>query len=126
MNSSKQYISSLNDAATLLPGLIANIDVTTAELNQRLAELKAQGLIYATEHWKDGKYMTLLYPIKPGQPRQRKYVGNDPTKVKNAQEQIQRAKEFDLIDRQLQRINSTLSEALRHLSGVTHTLSTAR
>ena len=126
MDSSKKYISSLNDAATRLPELIANVDAATAELTQRLAELKAQGLIYATEHWKDGKYMTLLYPIQPGQPRQRKYVGNDPAKVKEAQEQIQRAKDYDSIDRQLQCINGTLSEALRHLTGATHTLSRAR
>ena len=126
MNTSKQYLSSLANAATRLPDLISSFDVATTGLNQQLIELKSKGLIYATEHWKDGKYMTLLYPIQPGKPRQRKYVGNDPAKVKEAQEQIQRAKEYEAIVRQVQRIDGTLAEALRQLTSVTQTLSKAR
>jgi hypothetical protein len=125
MNTSKQYISGLTDAAMRLPDLISSFDVTTNDLNHQLMELKSQGLIYATEHWKDGKYMTLLYPIKPGQPRQRKYVGNDPAKVKEARAQIQRAKEYDAIAQRVQRIDGMLAEALRQLASVTQTLSKA-
>lgn len=126
MNTSKQYIASLANAATRLPDLISSFDAATTDLNRQLVELKSLGLIYATEHWKDGKYMTLLYPIRPGQPRQRKYVGNNPAKVKDAQEQIKRAKEYEAIVQQVQRIDGTLAEALRQLTSVTQSLSKAR
>lgn len=123
MNSSKQHISSLNTISTQLPALIAGLDLATTELAQRMHELEKEGLIYATEHWKDRKYMTLLYPIKPGEPRRREYVGNDETKVKDAQAKIQRAKDFDALAEQARRIDGALTEALRHLRNATQVLS---
>lgn len=123
MNSTKQHISNLNTISTQLPALIASLDLATTELARRMHELEKQGLIYATEHWKDRKYMMLLYPIKPGKPRQREYVGNDETKVKDAQAKIQRAKDFDALAEQAKRIDGALTEALRHLRNATQVLS---
>jgi hypothetical protein len=60
------------------PCIIAKLDATKADLRGRVAALHKLGLIYATVHMKDRKYLTLLYPIQPGQPRRREYGGKDP------------------------------------------------
>lgn len=115
MNTSKHHISKLSKMSTQLPELIASLDAATTDLAQRMAALKAQGLIYATEHWKDQKYMVLLYPIQPGQPRKREYVGKDPAKVEDAKAKIQRAKEYDALAAKAKRLDETLFEGFRRL-----------
>lgn len=65
-----------------------------------MAALHKLGLIYATVHMKDRKYLTLLYPNQTGQPRRRKYVGKDPQKIQDA---IQHAKDYDELAKQAER-----------------------
>ena len=57
-------------------------------LGTSIGRLTAQGCIDAKEHWKDGKYLYLLYAMKNGQ-RKKKYVGNHPLRVKEARQKLQ-------------------------------------
>lgn len=95
MTTNKGPIARLTEIAAALPGVIAKMDAAKNDLAQRMASLEQLGLIYATVHMKDGKYATLLYPIQPGQPRRRKYVGRDPQKIMDAKDAIQRAKDYE-------------------------------
>ena len=126
MNTSKHHIAELSKMSTQLPELIATLDAASTDLAQRMAELRAQGLIYATEHWKDQKYMTLLYPIQAGQPRKRVYVGKDPAKVQDAKAKIQRAKEYDALAAKAQRLDETLMEGFRRLQDAASVLGRAK
>lgn len=108
-----------------MPELIASLDAAGIELAERMSALKAQGLIYATEHWKDRKYMTLLYPIQAGEPRKRVYVGKDPVKVQEAKDQIQRAKDYDALAEKARRLDAALVEGLTRLQEATRVLSKA-
>jgi len=125
MNMSKHHITKLASMSTQLPDLIANLDATGTELARQMGELKSKGLIYATEHWKDRKYMTLLYPIRAGEPRKREYVGKDPVKVQEAKDKIQRAKEYDALAAQVKQLDTVLVEGLARLQEVTRMLSKA-
>ncbi len=126
MNTSKHHISKLSKMSTQLPDLIASLDAATTDLAQRMAELKAQGLIYATEHWKDQKYMTLLYPIQAGQPRKRVYVGKDPVKVEDAKAKIQRAKDYEALAAKAKRLDETLMAGFRRLQEAASVLERAK
>ncbi|GEM_PF-5595350 len=57
-------------------------------LGTTIAQLTAKGCVDAKEHWKDGKYLYLLYKMKDGV-RRKKYVGNHPLRVAEAREKLQ-------------------------------------
>lgn len=61
-------------------------------LGTTIAQLTAKGCIDAKEHWKDGKYLCLLYKMKGGV-RKKKYVGNHPLRVAEARQKLQNYKD---------------------------------
>ncbi|MCR5860125.1 hypothetical protein [Mesorhizobium sp. J428] len=90
------------------------------DLVGQTAKLKAAGLIYATEWWRpDGngapRYLYLLYPQQPGQPRRRDYVGADDDKIQEARESIARAKQFDTLTAEAQQIREKIENAAEFL-----------
>lgn len=126
MTTNKGPIARLTEIAAALPGVIAKMDTAKNDLAQRMASLEQLGLIYATVHMKDGKYATLLYPIQPGQPRRRKYVGRDPQKIMDAKDAIQRAKDYDELAKQGERLDMVLAQGYRSLQEATRELTSWR
>lgn len=126
MTTNKGPISRLAEVVAALPGVIAKLDAAKNDLAQRMAALEQRGLIYATVHMKDGKYATLLYPIQPGQPRRRKYVGRDPQKIMDAKDAIQRAKDYDELAKQGERLDMVLAQGYRSLQEATRELTSWR
>lgn len=126
MTTNKGPIARLTEIAAALPGVIAKMDAAKNDLAQRMASLEQLGLIYATVHMKDGKYATLLYPIQPGQPRRRKYVGRDPQKIIDAKDAIQRAKDYDELAKQGERLDMVLAQGYRSLQEATRELTSWR
>lgn len=57
-------------------------------LGTTIAQLTAKGCVDAKEHWKNGKYLYLLYKMKDGV-RRKKYVGNHPLRVAEARQKLQ-------------------------------------
>ncbi len=126
MTTNKKPISRLTEVTATLPGIIARLDAAKTDLAERMAALEQQGLIYATVHMKDGKYAVLLYPILPGQPRRRVYVGKDPQKVQDAQDAIQRAKDYDELAKQAARLEAVLTHGYRSLQEAARDMSSWR
>ncbi|HEP9230343.1 TPA: hypothetical protein VDV27_005218 [Pseudomonas aeruginosa] len=87
-------VKQLNTLAAALPGVIAKLDAELATAQKRMAQLKRAGLVYATEHWREGRYLYLVHPQHDGE-RKREYVGTDPKKIKAAQDAIARARDYD-------------------------------
>jgi hypothetical protein len=101
---------------------IEQIDSRLASIANEMANLKAAGLIYAGEHLRDGKYFYLIYPSQNGAPRKREYVGIDPERITEARAGIARAKLYESLKRDQERLEARLNAAsfrLRHsvLSG---------
>ncbi len=107
-------IAELVELAGQLPALIAGHEAALAQARARLAELKTAGLIYATSHWREGKYLYLIYPQRDGR-RTRKYIGSDPKRIADAQAGIQRAAEFDRLSAEVRAIESRLLAGQHHL-----------
>jgi hypothetical protein len=78
-------------------------------LGTAIGRLTAKGCINAKEHWKDGKYLYLLYAMKNGQ-RKKKYVGNHPLRVKEAQEKLQNYRDRLPLIRTRERLEADISE----------------
>ena len=125
MTMTKNHIQSLSAVAASLPGCIAKLDASRAEIAGKMDALKRLGLIYATEHMKDGKYLVLLYPIQSGEPRRREYVGKDPQKMQDAREAMQRARDYDALEAQAKRLDAVLYEGLGKLQDAARVLARA-
>lgn len=125
MTMTQNHIQSLSAVAASLPGCIAKLDALRMEIAGKMGALKELGLIYATEHMKDGKYLVLLYPIQPGQPRRREYVGKDPQKMQEAREAMQRARDYDALEAQAKRLDTVLYEGLGKLQDAARVLARA-
>jgi hypothetical protein len=111
----KRHIENLAALAAALPDRIAQLDAAKNELDGNMRALKEQGLIYASEHMKDGKYLVLVYPMQPGKARKREYVGKDPQKMQEARAAIQRGKDYDMLAQRSKRLESILSDGLSSL-----------
>lgn len=79
--------------------------------------LKHAGLTYAKPHWREKKYLYLVYPCE-GADRKREYVGTDEQKIKAAHAAIARAHEYDSLALQLAQIEKRMAEG-RHYLNVT-------
>lgn len=102
--------------AGALPALIAKLDAALAALADRMAALKRAGLIYAAEHWREGRYLYLIFPMKDGQRPKPGYVGCDPVRIAQAQAALARAVEYDALaerQRRLEWLADTVARQLR-------------
>lgn len=60
-------------------------------LTTRIAQLTAAGCVDASEYWRDGKYLYLLYSMKDGK-RRKVYVGNHPLRIEEARQKLENYK----------------------------------
>jgi len=88
-------------------------------------DIKRAGLIYATEHWREGRYLYLVHPQHDGE-RKREYVGTDPKKIKAAQDAIARARDYDALAERARQIEATLYEGGQRLASAVDYLSGKR
>lgn len=110
-------VTDVEKLADQLPVLIAAQKAALVVKQNKMEELKNAGLIYASEHWRSGKYLYLIYPSHDGQ-RERKYIGADPSKIEAAQASIRRANEYDHLAIEAGRIEKSLKQGCEMLRGV--------
>lgn len=100
--------------AESLPELIAGLEDARKATADSMAALKRAGLIYAKTHMRQGKYLYLIYPMQDGE-RKREYVGTDAKKIEETHAAIERAKEYDALKAQLERIEQRLYTCRLHI-----------
>lgn len=120
-----EIIKELDELSGKLPSLIAAHAVRVADLAAQMAKLKAAGLIYASFHWREGKYFYLVYPVKAGDKRKRDYIGTDKEKIKAAQAAMARAKAYDALAVQLGQYEGFLMDSRRVLKHLVTTLASS-
>lgn len=89
-------IKDLRQLADRLPGQIDKLDTELRDVLKRMKALQKAGLIYASEHWREDKYLYLIYPMQDGA-RRREYIGADADRIAAARAGIERGKEFDTL-----------------------------
>ncbi len=113
-----KIIKELEDLSAKLPALIEAHSARVEDITAQMAALDKAGLIYASTHWREGKYFYLVYPVKAGDKRRRDYIGTDKAKIEAAELAIARAKEFDQLAAQLKRYESYLHDSRRVLKNL--------
>ena len=108
--------------ASKLPELIESFARKYREIMTRMQELKRAGLIYAKPHYRQGKYLYLIYPMKDGE-RRREYIGADPEKIEVALQAINRVHEYEALSNKLARTEGCLSQGQLQLDQLVRTLS---
>ena len=78
----------INDARRL-PAALARLLAYSSAVRARIARVRAMGTVEAVEHWREGKYLVLVSPMRAGV-RERKFIGSDPANIRAARAKIAR------------------------------------
>lgn len=100
--------------AAQLPRIIDALEGEWNTVNQRMKALQAQGLIYAAEHWRESKYLYLIYPMHEGK-RRREYIGAHADRIAAARAGIERAKKFDELSARLKHLDACMTNGVAAL-----------
>lgn len=74
------------EIAMALDGLTAKIQ----GIDDEIVALLMAGLAEGKPHWRDGKYLYLVYPVKEDGTRFREYIGCDPQRIDAALKRVER------------------------------------
>jgi len=92
-----EIIEHANALKSHLLAAIQKVSVNTS----RMKVLDDAGRIYATPHWRDGKYLYLLHPGRDQDgKRVREYIGANSDRIKETLQKVENARQFDELDRQ--------------------------
>jgi len=118
----EELANKMRAEAVKLPELIESLCRQYREILTRMDELKTAGLIYAKPHYRQGKYLYLIYPMKDGD-RRREYIGADHEKIESALQAINRVHEYEALSSKLARTEGCLSQGQSQLDQLIRTLS---
>ena len=107
-------IKHLRQLAARLPRVIDAIGGELKAVSRRMAVLQRAGLIYASEHWRENKYLYLIYPTHDGA-RRREYIGADTDRIAEARAGIERGKEFDQLSAKLKQLEASMNNGVAAL-----------
>ena len=113
------FVDTFSHLAMQLPGQLAALCADIEQTEARMRALAEQGLVRAVPDWRTGRkgeYLTLVYPAEEGGKRPRKYIGRDPVKVKEALDGLDRAEEYDRLQRRLYEMMPASFEAANYIS----------
>ncbi len=108
-------IADLEKLSHLLPSLIKKHKAALDDKKKAMATLKKEGLIYASEHWREGKYFYLIHPTQPSGERKREYIGTDQKRIAKAKAAMRRAAEYDGLERLSRDIEQTMQQCSQSL-----------
>jgi hypothetical protein len=86
-----------------------------AELENEIYRLRRLGVVDAKPHYRDGKYLYLIYPMVDGE-RKREYIGADPEKIQEALDKIERKDQIADLENKLAIITTAISSTKYYLS----------
>ena len=118
----EELVNKMRAEAVRVPELIESLSRKYREILVRMHELERAGLIYAKPHYRQGKYLYLIYPMKDGE-RRREYIGADPEKIESALQAINRVHEYEALSSKLARTEGCLSQGQSQLDQLIRTLS---
>jgi hypothetical protein len=87
-------------------------------LKVEIQELEDAGIAGANPHYREDKYLYLIYPTQPDGSRKREYIGNKPEAVQEALARVERFKVHATKSRELRDLESTLRSAGYELSQI--------
>lgn len=92
----------IDEKLNFVKSALDQLHLTVAQMEQEVTSLEGQEMFYASEWWKDGKYLYLVFPSDRDGKRERRYIGCDPEKVSEARASITRWHYHKELDDKLQ------------------------
>lgn len=87
---------------------------THDQIRAEMRELEQLGIINASTHFQQGKYLYVIYPMVRGQ-RKRVYVGSDRVKIAATEAAIKRGERYRELARQLYLVEHQLANLTEEL-----------
>lgn len=115
----KDVFDSFRNCVADVHAELKRIEFTHDSLNEKIAKLEKEGVVNASPHWKDGKYLVLVHPdgaftkIVDGKEvpyRKREYIGLESEKTDEALAKLARYDEWVKLTAERDRIHGRLSE----------------
>lgn len=94
----------------------AQLERQRRALEKEIARLAKAGLTDGKPHFKEGKYLVLVHPQRPGAKRVREYIGNDETRIAEALAAVERTAEHAAKRAELNDVNHQLIQLLHQLT----------
>jgi hypothetical protein len=120
------FNTKIEDEITEYPDLIAEQIRALLEkrdaLKAEIQELEDAGIAGANPHYREGKYLYLIYPTQPDGSRKREYIGNKPQAIQEALARVQRFKIHATKSRELKDLESKLRSVGYELSQILNRL----
>lgn len=88
---------------------IASLEKNRQELVGEMVKIERQGMAHASPWWRDGKYLYLVYPMTNGR-RKREYIGCDEARIKEALARIERDKEYQKLQKDLEQLGCKIGQ----------------
>jgi hypothetical protein len=117
-NNTKPSAPAILDYPQLITEQLQQLLEQRDQLKAELQELEDAGIANATPHYREGKYLYLIYPTQRDGSRERKYIGNKPEAIEQALAKVERFKIHASKKRELSNIESLLRTADYELNQV--------
>lgn len=112
LNAFTQIDSLLNELRAIL---LMNIS-THGAITAQIKSLDGEDTLKASPYWLNGEYLYLVHPKTPERARHRKYVGNDPERVKEALQQVSRGKQHARLSKEKREMERRANCLVRQLT----------
>lgn len=107
-------VTKQDNQVELIVTKLDNLDSAIRALVAKQQELKADierierlGWVDAKPHYREDKYLYLIYPMVDGQ-RKREYIGANPENIQAAMDRIERKAQYDELHNQLARVENVI------------------
>lgn len=108
----------------IINGTMYQMEERLETIERELAQLEEHERITASVHWRDGKYLVLVYPTDKDGNRKRQYIGSDPAKVKEALDAVQRQERYEQLSQEKLDLRHKINWIDHDLSNLVYKLKT--
>jgi len=118
----KHNEQTMGDMLLSLESALDDLERRITAMQAEIDDLVAAGIENAHEYWRDGKYLTLVYPVDRDGNRRRVYIGNNPSAIEEAQAAVRRHAKWVKLNSQINVLRKSRLYAITSISNILYNL----
>jgi len=107
----------LDEQLRLISQAVTELEKSIEQLQSEFESLEHKERLDATDYWRKGIYLYLIYPMQNGN-RRREYIGSDPEKQKEALQKIANHRRYVDLKHEIEYQRLCLREIQANLDGI--------
>ena len=107
----------LEERLNLIRRAVHELEENIKKLQAEFEELEKAERVNATEYWREGVYLYLIYPMQDGS-RRREYIGADVGKIKEALQKVNNHRRYEDLKREIEYQKLSLYEVQTYLDSI--------